>query len=157
MSQRTVKAAVRQLMVENGLTEEANILVRYPRTRDNANGFSVVLWARRAREVRTAGSGRSAGPIQGIKTVPWSLVVTVLSWGSNIELDYDAFEGFIDKMLAVFRANSTLPNGADPDGGSVVLNFAEEMEIDNIEPQYSAQFALFQTIVVVKVEEIYNG
>lgn len=157
MSAKSVKAAVRQLMVEAELIEGGQVDVRYPRLLDNSQGRHIVLWSRRAHEVRLAGSGRSAGPIHGVKSVPWHLIVHVNQWGQNAEIDYDDFEDFIDKLLALFRANSTLPNGADPAGGSVVLNFAEEMDIENIEPDYTAQFMHFQTIVTVLVEEIYNG
>lgn len=157
MSAKSVKAAVRVLMVEAGLIEGGQVDVRYPRVLDNSQGRHIVLWSRRAHEVRMAGSGRSAGPIHGVKSVPWNLVVHVNQWGKNVETDYDDFEDFINKLLALFRANSTLPGGADPDGGSIVLNFAEEMDIENIEPEYTAQFQHYQTIITVLVEEIYNG
>lgn len=160
MSTKTIKQAVAKRLIEEKLATKSQILTRYPRDRNNAdavNMTNVILWARYGREVRKAGSGRSAGPIQGVKQVPWNLIVHITRWGVEVEADYDEFEDLVDKMLAVFRSSTVLPYAEDQDGGSQVLSFAEEMSIENIEPQYAQQFVLFQTIITIKVEEIYNA
>lgn len=157
MSQRTIKAAVQRLMEENLDLSTTTVFERYPRYIDNSKGRVVVLWCRRAREKRFAGSGRSAGPIHGVKTVPWVLDVHVTQWGQAVEADYNDFEDFVDTLLELFRMNSVLPNAVDEANGSQVLNFGEEMDIENIVPEIRQQFVKFQMIVSVKVEEIYNA
>lgn len=157
MSGRTIKAAVAELLIQEMGIEGHKIFTRYPRTLSNDMGTAVVLWIRRGQERRFAGSGRSAGPIHGVKTVPWTLAVHVNQWGHNIETDYDTFETFIDKMLQVFRMSSVLPGAVDPDNGSQVLSFGENMDIENLEPGHTAQFIHFQAFINVGVEEIYNA
>lgn len=163
MSSRTIKAAVRAMLEEHIPTAPENgkikILERYPRSLDNAyTGGLIILWMRRGTDERWAGSGQSLGPQHGVRKLTWTLLVNLINWGTAIETDYDAFEDLESKILQIFRSNSSLDGRADdPEVGSQVLTFANEIQVEEVEPQAAGKFLRYQSIIAVKVEEIYNA
>ena len=161
MSGRSIKAGVKTLLLETLPPLEGGgqrqILERYPRTIDNSKGDVIVLWMRRGKEERFAGSGRNnGGAMQGVKRLYWDCRIDVIKWGQDIEGDYDAFEDLVDEIMSICRRNNTLGGYQAPDG-TQVLNFGEWMDLESFEPQYARQFLRYQSSIHVTVEEIYNA
>ncbi len=158
MTAKSIKAGVKTLLTNNVNLEENGyqVLEYYPRTINNSKGKVVVIWVRRGKEERFAGSGRSLGPVQGVKRIPWLVQTSIIAWGTAVDLEYPVFEDLVDRILETYRKNNTFGDYQAPEG-SQVLNFGETQEIDNIEPHYVGQFLRYQTVITTTCEEIENA
>ncbi len=157
MTERSIKDGIKTLLTQNLDVEglEIVLLERWNRTLSNSKGPSVVLWAAEGQETRFAGSGRSAGPVQGVKKVLWRIESTITSFGQSPE-DYDNHEDLVAKILEIYRLNNTL-GGYQAPVGSQVLNFGESQIPTNIPPTYVGQYMRYRTVVKTTCEEIYNA
>lgn len=158
MSASGINDAVKTLL-QNNMGDEftaANLMTYYPRTFQSSRSPQVVIWSRRGREQRFAGSGRSLGPVHGVKKVYWGTTIDFMSWGQVIATAMLPFEEKLNKMLEVFRNNINLAGLADTDN-SKILNFGENMDYELLEPQLNGQFIMYRAVITAQVEEIYDA
>lgn len=158
MSSLSIKHGTVQLLEERLPDLKTHILTQKPRSLESSKAPVLYLECGPGREHRMAGSGRSLGTIHGVKQVDWELRVTVVDWGKVAQVDGDAFEALVAQVAAELRASVDLAGLGDrPNEGSQVLNYGQNIDFDDAEPQASGQFIRYQTTIIVGVEELYNA